>query len=66
MDSSPSQQVVKGPLVAGLGQSARVRVVESQLVKPPGRINPLDFLGTSLQALGCFGKPGWSELYAKG
>ena len=73
MDPSPfpSQQVVKGPLgcklpVAGLGQSARVRVVESQQVKSPDRINPLDFLGTSLQALGCFGKPGGSELYAKG
>ena len=63
--------MVKGPLgckllVAGLGQSARVRVVEYQQVKSPGRINPLDFLGTSLQAIGCFGKPHGSELYAKG
>ena len=73
MDPSPfpSQQVVKGPLgcklpVAELGQSARVRVVESQQVKSPGKINPLDFLGASLQALGCFRKPRGSELYAKG
>ena len=49
----PSQQVIKGPLgyklpVAGLGQPARVQIVESQQVKSPGRINSLDFLGTLL------------------
>jgi len=47
--------VVNGPLgckllVAGLGQLARVRVLEYQQVKSPGWINPLDFLGTSLKA----------------
>ena len=59
--------VVKGLLgctvpEAGLGQPARVRVMKSPQVKPPGRINPLDFQ----QALGCLGKPRESELYAKG
>ena len=63
--------VVKGPPgckvpEAGLGQPARVGVVESQQVRSPGRVNPLYFLGTSLQALGCFGKLRGSELYAKG
>jgi len=63
--------VVNGPLgckllVAGLGQLARVRVLEYQQVKSPGWINPLDFLGTSLKALGCFGKLRGSELYEKG
>ena len=45
---------------------ARVRVLEYQQVKSPGWINPLDFLGTSLKALGCFGKLRGSELYEKG
>ena len=84
---SPSQQVVKGPLgcklpVAGLGQSARVRVVDYQQVKSPGRINPWTSqrpratvseqqplsgsIETSLGALGYLGKLLRTELYARG
>ena len=45
----------------GLGQLARVRVVEPQQVKSQGRINPLDFQ----QALGCLAKLHGSERRGK-
>ena len=47
---------------AGLGQTARARVMKSPQVKSPGRITTLDFQ----QALGFLGKLHRSELYEKG